>query len=255
MELVYRPVIATALAAFRVMNWRVKVSGAEHLPRTGPAVIASNHVSYLDFVFVGAGAIPSGRLVRFAAKREIFEHPISGPLMRGMKHIPVDRGGRVQDAFEQASEALAQGEVVGMFVEGTISRSFVPLKAFSGSARMAMDAGAPLIPCAVWGPQRLWTKGRPRDFRRNVEVRVAYGPKIQASPADDAREVTARLMEAIRTLLAGQQRLYSQEPSGPDDRWWLPAHLGGTAPTPEVLARVMADEAAAKREAKKAASA
>ena len=86
-------------------------------------------------------------------------------------------------------------------------------------------------------------------------MRVAYGPKIQAAPGDDAREVTARLMEAIRTLLAGQQRLYSQEPSGPDDRWWLPAHLGGTAPTPEVLARVMADEAAAKREAKKAASA
>ena len=142
-----------------------------------------------------------------------------------------------------------------MFVEGTISRSFVPLKAFSGSARMAMDAGAPLIPCALWGPQRLWTKGRPRDFRRNVEVRIAYGPAIQAVRTDDAREVTARLMEAISGLLAEQQALYGQQPSGPDDRWWLPAHLGGTAPTPEEVARVMADEAAAKRAAKKTAPA
>src|SRR3982750_2299132 len=91
-EIVYPPVIALARAAFAGIRVKVDEVGGEHIPRTGGAVLASNHVSYLDFLFCGLAAQPSKRLVRFMAKKAVFDHRISGPLMRGMRHIPVDRG-------------------------------------------------------------------------------------------------------------------------------------------------------------------
>ena len=91
MEIVYPPVIGFAKTMFRVLDLKIQVDGAEHVPSTGGAVLASNHVSYLDFTFVGYGARANGRLVRFMAKESVFRHPVSGPLMRGMHHIPVDR--------------------------------------------------------------------------------------------------------------------------------------------------------------------
>ena len=90
-DYVYPPVIAAAKAMFRVLDLRLSVDGAEHIPTSGGAVIACNHVGYLDFIFCGWGAQPARRLVRFMAKKSVFDHRLSGPLMRGMHHIPVDR--------------------------------------------------------------------------------------------------------------------------------------------------------------------
>src|SRR3954471_19689856 len=119
-ELVYPPVIAACRLLFRALDLRFRVEGSEHLPRTGGAVLASNHVSYLDFIFAGLGAQPAKRLVRFMAKQEVFTHRISGPLMRGMHHIPVDRAAGL-GSFKAALQALKGGEVVGVFPEATIS--------------------------------------------------------------------------------------------------------------------------------------
>lgn len=251
MELVYRPVIGVAVTLFKIMGWRVQVRGAHHVPATGPAVIASNHVSYLDFVFVGYGARAQGkRLVRFAAKKEIFDHRVAGPLMRGMKHISVDRFGDVEAAMRAAAAKLAAGELVGMFPEGTISRSFMPMTGRSGAARMAIDAGVPLVPAAVWGPQRLLTKSRPRDLtRRDLDILVAFGPHVDYEPGEDARRVTRRLMAAITDLVTDLQDTYPQRPAPGEDPWWLPARLGGTAPTPEEADRLAREERRAKRAA------
>src|SRR5205814_4162430 len=90
-EIVYPPVLVAAKLLFRVLDLRIRVDGAQYVPVSGGAVIACNHVSYLDFVFCGLGARRSHRLVRFMAKKEVFDHRVSGPLMRGMRHIPVDR--------------------------------------------------------------------------------------------------------------------------------------------------------------------
>ena len=247
MEPVYTPVIGAVLALFKTMGWKVTITGLEHIPATGPAVVATNHVGYLDFTFVGYGVRGKGRMLRFLAKKEIFEHPIAGPLMRGMKHVPVDRFGRAQDALHSAVESLRSGEMIGMFPEATISRSFVPAPGKSGAARMAMDASALLIPGAVWGSQRILTKGRPKNLQRGVAITVAYGAPIEYSPGEDAAEVTKRLMTAIEELVDNAARTYPQEPAGPDDRWWLPAHLGGTAPTVEEADRMAAEERAARR--------
>jgi len=244
MEPVYSPIIGFALTAMKVMGWKVSGTGREHLPALGPAVIATNHVGYLDFVFVGAAARDRNRLVRFMAKKEVFDHRISGPLMRGMKHIPVDRFGLAREAIDAAVAALARGEVIGMFPEATISRSFIPRAGKSGAARMAMEARAPLVPGAVWGSQRILTKDRPKNYERNIPITVDFGEPITYDPEEDPADVTGRLMSAITALTERAQRAYPVKPQ-PGEDWWLPAHLGGSAPTvAEADARAERDRAA-----------
>ncbi|HSJ44950.1 MAG TPA: lysophospholipid acyltransferase family protein [Euzebyales bacterium] len=240
MELVYGPVVAFTRTAFALMRWRVHVSGVEHLPAEGPAVIASNHVGYLDFAFLGRAALERGRLVRFMAKQEVFDHPVSGPLMRGMGHLPVDRFGGAVAAIDTAVAALRAGEVVGLFPEGTISRSFVPARPKTGAVRITMRAEAPLIPAAVWGSQRLLTKGRKPNWQRNVPILVVYGRPIDYDADDTPADVTDELIDRISALVDAAATSYPDQPAGDDDRWWLPAHLGGTAPSVDE-AEAMAD--------------
>ena len=250
MEPVYTPVVRFALTLFKTMRWRVLTSGEENIPLDGPAVIATNHVGYLDFVFVGAAARKRGRLVRFLAKQEVFEHKVSGPLMRGMKHIPVDRFGTAGKAIDLSVEALRRGEVLGMFPEGTISRSFVPSAGKTGAARMAIEAGVPLIPGAVWGSQRILTKGRPKNFERGVTITVDLGPPVPYEPGEDPESVTRLLMAEIERLVEGASKSYPDQPKDESEAWWLPAHLGGTAPTVEEsleMARREREERAARR--------
>ena len=245
-ELVYPPVILLAKTVFKGLGLRFSIEGTEHVPREGGAVIASNHVSYLDFTFVGLGAQPAGRLVRFMAKDAVFKHKVSGPLMRGMKHIPVDRAAGSQ-AFRDALAALKAGEVVGVFPEATISRSFMLKEFKAGSARMAQAAQVPIVPCIVWGGQRIYTKGRPRDYGRGKALTIAFGEPMHPAKKDSSDAVTAELHARMAAMLDRVQREYPDAPSGPDDRYWLPAHLGGTAPTPEEAAALEAAEAAARR--------
>ncbi|MFC3744250.1 lysophospholipid acyltransferase family protein [Paractinoplanes deccanensis] len=236
MELVYPPVVAAAKAWFRALDLKIQVDGAEHIPRTGGAVLASNHVSYLDFIFCGLGAQPAKRLVRFMAKKSVFDHKVSGPLMRGMRHIPVDRDAGAA-SFREATQALKDGEVVGVFPEATISESFTVKELKSGAVRLARTAKVPLIPMVVWGPQRLWTKGHKRELgKRHVPVIIKIGEALEMTKGVSPEALTATLKERLSGLLDAAQRAYPEKPSGPDDRWWLPAHLGGTAPLPEAAA-------------------
>jgi 1-acyl-sn-glycerol-3-phosphate acyltransferase len=229
-DLVYPPVITLARGVFAGLGLRFSIEGAEHVPASGGAVLASNHVSYLDFTFVGYGTRPAGRLVRFMAKESVFRHPVSGPLMRGMHHIPVNRAAGSQ-AFRDALAALKAGEVVGIFPEATISRAFM-LKEFKpGAAKLASAAGVPLIPTIVWGGQRIYTKGHKRDLHRGKAITVAFGEPLRPGRRDNSDDVMAELVARMEVLLARVQASYPDSPSGPDDRWWLPADLGGTAPT------------------------
>jgi 1-acyl-sn-glycerol-3-phosphate acyltransferase len=251
MEPVYGSVVGGVVTMFRIMGWPVTTIGVEHIPRVGGAVIASNHIGYLDFTFIGYGAKRRKRYVRFMAKKEVFDHPVSGPLMKGMKHVPVDRFGRAGDALRAALDALGSGELIGMFPEGTISRSFVPAAAKNGAARMAMQAGVPLIPVAVWGSQRILTKGRKPNWQRGVPITVAYGAPIAYQPDEDAGAVTARLMAAIEAMVDQLQRSYRDASSGPG-AWWQPAHLGGGAPTVAESAALAAQEQTQRRARRRA---
>ncbi len=248
---VYRPVVVLAKTVFRALGLRFTITGDEHVPDTGGAVMALNHIGYLDFTFGGLAAHPKRRLVRFMAKKEVFDHRVSGPLMRGMKHIPVDRGGAAIESYHAAVEALRRGEIVGVFPEATISESY-ELKEFkTGAARMAMEAGVPLLPVVLWGSQRVYTKGHPRDLTRGTPIRIVVGEPFTPAPGSDPVEVTADLKARMAVLLDEARATYPGGPRTPDDTWWVPKALGGTAPTLEEAAVRNAERNAA-RAAKKA---
>ncbi|OLF06093.1 lysophospholipid acyltransferase family protein [Actinophytocola xanthii] len=236
MELVYPPVILSCKALFRVLDLRLDLRGTEHVPTSGGAVLACTHVSYLDFVFCGLAALPARRRARFMAKQQIFANRIAGPLMRGMRHISVDRSAG-QASYREAVAALRGGEVVGVFPEATISRSFTVKPIKTGAVRMAAEAEVPVIPVTVWGSQRLWTKGHPRNLtQRHVPVLIRVGEPFRPAPGDDPEVLTKDLRSRMSALLDTAQREYPEVPPPGEAPFWLPAHLGGSAPTPEAAA-------------------
>jgi 1-acyl-sn-glycerol-3-phosphate acyltransferase len=192
-DLVYPPVIALAKTLFRVLDLRITVEGSHHVPVTGGAVIASNHVSYLDFIFCGLGANGSRRLVRFMAKQSIFAHRLGGPLMRAMHHIPVDQDAGLA-SYKAALGALKAGEVVGVFPEATISPSFTVKEIKSGASRKAAATGVPLVPLALWGTQRLWTKGHKRDLtQRHIPISIVDGEPMYPTRQDKTETISVEL--------------------------------------------------------------
>jgi 1-acyl-sn-glycerol-3-phosphate acyltransferase len=252
-DLTYPPIIRTAKVAFKLLGLRFDLRGTEHVPRTGGALMVYNHVSYVDFILGGLAAHPSRRLVRFMAKREVFDHPVAGPLMRSMHHISVDRAEGVA-SFDEAVRLLRAGEVVGIFPEATISRSF-ELKEFkTGATRMAAEAGVPLIPVVLWGTQRLKTKGHPQDFSRGKTIAITVGEPLHPSGANSVAD-TAHLKSRMARMLDETIRRYPDDEQPPGS-WWLPAAYGGSAPTMEEAARLDSEERrerAQRRAARRAA--
>ncbi|MEO7130844.1 MAG: lysophospholipid acyltransferase family protein [Dermatophilaceae bacterium] len=244
MEPVYTPVITVARGLFALQGLKFTKVGEDHVPRTGGAVMAINHTGYMDFTFAGLAARKSKRLVRFMAKDVVFDHPISGPLMRGMKHIPVDRTAGTA-SYHAAVEALRAGEIVGVFPEATISRSF-ELKEFKhGAARMAIEAGVPILPVIIWGSQRVWTKGHPKRLgRTNTPIILSVGAPVAAPAGADPTELTAQY-KAVMAQLLEQARAGYEPLTGPDLKY-LPASLGGTAPTLAEATRMDEADAAAR---------
>ena len=245
MEPVYTPVIAVARALFAAQGLKFTITGAEHFPRQGGAVLVMNHVGYFDFAYAGLAAHPSGRLVRFMAKEQVFHHKVSGPLMRGMHHIPVDRGAGAS-SFRAAVGALKAGEIVGVFPEATISRAFELTDFKSGALRMAHAAAVPLIPMALGGSQRVWTKDHPKRLgRTNIPITLSVGEPLRVTRKDNADAANLELRGRISTLLHAAQDSYPRL-SG-DELRFVPVRLGGTAPTPEQALAM--DEADAVRRA------
>jgi 1-acyl-sn-glycerol-3-phosphate acyltransferase len=238
-DLTYPTIIVTAKTAFRVLGQRFAMTGTEHVPRSGGVLLAYNHIGYVDFVYGGLAANPSGRLVRFMAKRELFDHRFSGPLMRSMHHIEVDRGSG-EASFRTAVDLLRAGEAVGIFPEATISRS-MELKEFkSGAVRIAAAAGVPLVPVVLWGTQRMMTKDHPKDFSRGKTIAMRVGAPLHPTGADPVAE-TAELHAVMKDLLDQAIRAYPAEEQ-PPGAWWVPASYGGGAPTPEEAERLDAEE-------------
>jgi 1-acyl-sn-glycerol-3-phosphate acyltransferase len=246
-EPVYGTVIQLARLAWRLQGLKFTVTGVENLPTTGGAVVAINHTSYFDFTFAGLPAYrqKQGRKVRFMAKREVFDHKITGPVMRSLRHIEVDRDSGAA-SFDAACAALKAGELVGVYPEATISRSFEIKQFKSGAARMAIAAGVPIVPHIVWGAQRIWTKGHPKNlYRPKVPITVAVGEPIE--PTLPAPELTALLHSRMQHLLERVQEAYGPHPPG---EFWVPHRLGGGAPSLAEANRMDAEEAAEKAAAR-----
>jgi len=248
-DITYPPVIGAARLGFRALGLKISIDGAHHVPESGGAVLAINHISYVDFIFGGLAARPSKRLVRFMAKRELFDHKVTGPIMRSLHHINVDRDDGM-DSYQTALRYLADGEVVGLFPEATISRSF-ELKEFkSGTVRMAQEAGVPLIPVIVWGTQRIYTKDHPKDFSRGKAVTISVGAPVPLTGT--AVKDTETLRAELTSILDKAIRSYPQHEDG---AWWVPQAYGGTAPSREDAAKIERAEARERAEKRRAARA
>ncbi|MEU1996986.1 lysophospholipid acyltransferase family protein [Nocardia gamkensis] len=242
-EPVYDILTGMARAIFFAQGLRIDVEGQEHIPRSGGAVLAVNHTAYLDFMEVGLIGRKSGRNVRFMMKAEL-EHGIVGFLMKHCKAIGVDRTAGAQ-SYARAVTALRDGELVVVYPEATISRSF-ELKEFkSGAARMALEADVPIVPLIIWGAHRIWTKDIPRQLgRHRFPINIRIGAPIP--PDDPAEKLTATLRTRMSELLARAQRDYPMA----EGARWLPARLGGTAPTLAEAAVLEREEMERRRRAK-----
>jgi 1-acyl-sn-glycerol-3-phosphate acyltransferase len=164
---------------------RVSWRGGEHVPRTGGALLACNHVSFADPIYDVAFTVSHGRVPRFLAKSELWQAPVVRSVLGGGGHIPVYRQtARAGDAFREAIAAVNRGEVVVFYPEGTYTGDpdGWPMKGKNGIGRIALVTGAPVIPVANWGTQELLPPGSalPRLWPRR-RVTVVAGPPVDLS--------------------------------------------------------------------------
>ena len=226
MEPVFRALEVTAKFAVWATGTKITFRGLDNLPATGGAVVAINHTGYVDFLPAALAAHQRGRRMRFMIKAEMNEVRAIRFLIKHTRTIPVDRQAGA-GAYAAAVASLRGGEIVGVYPEATISRSF-ELKEFkSGAVRMAREAQVPIVPLIVWGAQRVWTKGHPKALGRNrFPVTGRAGAPIDSS--GDAVALDATLRAEMDRLLHRAQVDYEQPPGA----FWLPRRLGGGAPTP-----------------------
>jgi putative phosphoserine phosphatase/1-acylglycerol-3-phosphate O-acyltransferase len=193
---------------------RFAITGVDHIPDEGPVLLACNHRSYFDVVAIGLVAARLGRPVRFLVKQEVFDAPVVGRLARSLGGIAVERGSGSSEPMRQAAAALRAGEVVIVLPQGTIPRGeafFDPvLHGHTGTARLAAETGAPVVPVGVWGTERVW----PRSSRIPNLISVPYPPRVTVTVGEpvtlgleDAVADTAVLMATIADLLPDEARM------------------------------------------------
>lgn len=231
-DFIYRQITHVGRGVTLAQGLKMRLSGLENIPDKGGAVIVTNHTGYMDFLFGAFLAYRKRRLVRYLAKASIFKTPVAGQLFQVMGHVPVDRidgGASIVKGIELAKD----GELVGVFAEGTISRSFEIRSMRNGAARIAHGAGVPIIPQVIFGSQRLWTKGQKKHLgRTHTPILItALEPYYTTGDFDaDIAEVRRRMQEALEGLWAQYEAEFGPMPAG---ETWVPARKGGGAPTLE----------------------
>ncbi len=232
MDAVYRLVNGLGRTALWALGIDVRWTGSEHLPLSGPVILAATHVSYPDFVLIERAAVARKRYVRFMTRHDVWQAPGVGPFMDAMRHVPVNREVPAH-AYLRARGLLESGEAVAGFPEAGISYSFTVRPLMPGLVSLARDSGAPLVPVAIWGSQRIFSVGDPEppiDLTRHRPVDLAFGAPMYVASGDDVIEGTHQLGHALTGLLEGLQRLPHHRPRPGEVATWYPAHLGGLAP-------------------------
>ncbi|MFO8076137.1 MAG: lysophospholipid acyltransferase family protein [Actinomycetota bacterium] len=195
-----------AMSAWVAVRFRLQVSGIGHVPGAGPVIFAPNHVSNEDPVVIGAVARRARRRLRAVALEGLFTRPLLGSVLRATRQIPIDRE-RARPALEAARSALAAGEALLLYPEGTVARGR-PTRARAGVGILALETGAPVVPVTSAGVE---PRGQGSRWRRPAGVVV--GPPVDLSPwAGDrgrsaAREVAEAVHEAIRAQLPAARGL------------------------------------------------
>jgi 1-acyl-sn-glycerol-3-phosphate acyltransferase len=206
---------------------KITYQGLGTIPVRGGALIALNHTSYVDWIPASIAAFQRRRRLRCMIKAEMQDVKAVNYVIKHAQLIPVDRS-EGAEAFAAAAQRLREGELVGLHPEATISRSFELREFKSGAARLALEAGVPLIPMIVWGAHRIWPKDHPKNlFRAKIPITVAVGTPLPPQGSPDDLSMTLR--RAMNTMLYRVQEEYPH----PEGAHWVPQRLGGSAPTPD----------------------
>ncbi|MGE6375190.1 lysophospholipid acyltransferase family protein [Peribacillus muralis] len=172
--------------------YRVKTLGREHVPKEGGVLICANHIDNLDPPVVG---MTSPRDIHFMAKEELFQAPVLKGILPRINAFPVKRGNSDRESLRKGLKLLKEGKVIGLFPEGTRSKTGELGDGLAGAGFFALRSDAVIIPCAIIGPYKL--------FRT---LKVVYGPPIHFSEYRDqkisADEATKIIMDHIRKLIS-----------------------------------------------------
>lgn len=214
-----RKYLACARLVTSVMSVLVRREwqGLENIPASGPVIICVNHVSYVDPVAVAHALISRKAYPYFLAKESLFSVPIVGMLMRAAKQVPVARQSAAAGrAYQAAENILAAGHVLVVFPEGTITRrdDYWPMPPRSGAARLALASGAPVVPVATFGGQKIapaYGRGR-LNFFQTSRVRIRFGKPLVfgQNPTPTAAEVT-QVSEQIMSKIVSELSVLRHE--------------------------------------------
>jgi 1-acyl-sn-glycerol-3-phosphate acyltransferase len=200
-------------------TWRFE--DLEHIPASGPAIVAATHISYLDPFSTALAIIRRGRRPRFLAKDELFRIPLVGRALRGAGQIAVARGTGDRRPLQAAEVALARGEVIAVYPEGTVTkrRDHLPKEGKTGAVRLALATGVPIVPLASWGSQAVWQKSGRGSLKFGRPVWVQAGPPIdlsaRAGELADPEAVRAMTDDLMAVLTDMAERLRERYPK----RW------------------------------------
>ena len=225
------------------LYFRWHLEGLEHIPKDAAALVASNHLSYLDGLAVAYGVHRAGRRPRFLTKSGLFKVPVVGAFLRAIGQIPVSRGTKeAPQSLDNAAAALARGEVVVVFPEGTTSTSpdLEMGRPKTGTARLALKSGMDVVPCATWGGQWIWTKHLGVHLRPLQDVWVRFGPPISFKEYEGReedreawQEVSERIMLEISGLLADLKEAKPWTPQEPTRKKFIAEQEAKKAAQPE----------------------
>jgi 1-acyl-sn-glycerol-3-phosphate acyltransferase len=197
-------------------TWRFE--GLERIPAEGPAIVACNHISYLDPLANSYAVVKRGRRPRFLAKEELFRIPVVGRALRGAGQIPVSRGVSGGSPLRAAQLAVEAGEVVLIYPEGTVTKrpEFLPMEGKTGTVRLSLATGVPITPMASWGSQAVWQKSGKGSLKFGRPVWVKVGEPIDMSVRDGSgkddggslRDMTRDVMDALAALAVDLRARY-----------------------------------------------
>jgi len=177
----------------------LQFSGTENIPKTGPVIIAGNHPSYFDPIVL---SLATPRLVRFFALAEILKVPLIGWFARQWGILPVYRGGDNEPTVQKALRVLQRGGAIGIFPEGRRSLQFAMGTARPGVGRLAVQSGATIVPCVIYGTWKAWP--RLTALPHPAKIVVDFLPPLTVDPAD-TRENHEKIALKIRELIVAEQ--------------------------------------------------
>jgi 1-acyl-sn-glycerol-3-phosphate acyltransferase len=196
--------------------FRIRVRGVEHIPPSGPAILAFNHVSVLDGpVLAIATAREARRATRFLVAAEIFHRRFFGWILRTFEQIPIRRGQGDEHALDEAIRVVADGALAAIAPEGRVNADGGERlqRIRSGVARIAIPTGAPVVPVGIWGTQVRWPRNG-LTFRRPLRpvLAFAYGPPV-TPPADEAgRDAFLEELGSAITIQVAAARFLAGDP-------------------------------------------